>query len=78
MPMFSRPVSQLSKPAPSDSSVTQRAEVRNSPLSGAMIPASNLSSVVLPAPFLPITPIVSPRETRREMSEMAQFWLSFR
>ena len=40
------------------------------PVSGAISPVSSLSSVVLPAPFAPTTPIRSPRVTRKLKSRM--------
>ena len=53
--MFSRPVRSWSKPAPSVSRLEIRPSTSTEPADGVMIPASTWSSVLLPAPFGPMT-----------------------
>ena len=57
--MFSRPVSSGWKPVPTSSSAPTRPRVRETPEVGYVIRASILRSVVLPAPFGPMTPTTS-------------------
>ena len=70
--MFSRPVRSWSKPAPSVSSDEIWPRTSIAPADGVMIPASTWSSVVLPAPFGPMTASDSPCTTSKVTSLSAQ------
>jgi hypothetical protein len=58
--MFSLPVSSWSKPAPSVSRLDTCPRTSTAPSDGVMIPARTCRSVLLPAPFGPMTPSDSP------------------
>ena len=58
--MFSRPVRSWSNPAPRVSRDETWPRTSITPSDGVMIPASTWSSVLLPAPFGPITASDSP------------------
>ena len=58
--MFSRPVSSMFMPRLGSSSAFRLPLIRMWPITGSYIPASVRSSVVLPAPFMPISPSRSP------------------
>ncbi len=74
--MLSRPVSSCSNPAPSVSSVETRPWVRISPSVGSRIPASASRSVLLPAPFGPMTASDSPWASLNDRCRIAQKWFS--
>ena len=71
--MFSRPVSSGWKPG---ADLDQRGErgrgQRSRPSVGAVMPASSLRIVLLPAPLRPMMPSVSPRATSKLTSRSAQ------
>ena len=56
MKMFSRPEISGWKPAPSSISAEIRPSTTTDPVVGRVIPATHLSSVLLPEPLRPITP----------------------
>ena len=58
--IFSMPESSSLNPVPIDKSVDTFPLTLSEPLSGSKIPAINFSKVVLPDPFEPTTPIISP------------------
>src|SRR5687768_10554773 len=70
--MFSRPVRIGLKPAPSAMSAPVLPLSSMRPLSGLVSPFSIFSSVVLPAPFRPMTPRHSPRASSTETLSSAQ------
>src|SRR5439155_6655431 len=70
--MFSLPVSSTWNPAPNPRSAAMRPRVVTTPSLGRRIPATILSSVVLPDPFGPMRPSVRPSGTSKEMLRSAQ------
>lgn len=70
--MFSLPVMSGLKPAPSSSRAAIRPETSTWPLVGCKMPPMTLSSVLLPEPFRPISPTVTPLSTVNETSFRAQ------
>ena len=70
--MFSRPLSSVSKPAPRVSRLDTWPWTSTEPSDGWMIPASTWSSVLLPAPFGPMTPRDSPRTRLNDTLRRAQ------
>jgi hypothetical protein len=74
---FSRPVSSGLKPTPMPMSGATFPTTRSRPVLGAETPDSSRSSVVLPDPFRPMTPTVSPCSTRKSRSRSAHIslWL---
>src|SRR5262245_17119560 len=68
---FSRPVSSMSKPAPSSISGATVPRTSTLPSVGRSTRAITLRSVDLPAPFRPMMPIDSPRRTDRLTCESA-------
>jgi hypothetical protein len=52
-----------------DSAVTSSPSKKIRPLVGARKPLTTLNSVVLPAPFGPISPLSSPRRTQRHVGQ---------
>src|SRR5215212_6014219 len=75
--MFWRPLNSGSKPAPSVSRLL-RPNVWIEPSSGGMIPAIDRSSVLLPEPFAPMTPRLSPACTVKLTFLSAQNRVCFR
>ena len=69
---FSRPVNSGWNPAPSSSSDATRPPTATCPRVGLMIPATSLSSVVLPEPLRPTSPTASPGAASRSTPESAQ------
>ena len=69
---FCRPVNSGLNPLPSSSSAETLPLTLTSPVVGVRVPARICSSVLLPEPFLPTTPRVSPFGTSRLMSLSAQ------
>ena len=72
MKMFSRPVSSAWKPVPTSSRLATRPRSRIRPSVGGVIRESSFSSVLLPAPLRPTTPITSPSATVKEIPRSAQ------
>src|ERR1700730_4160231 len=70
--MFSRPVRSGWKPAPISMSEPSRPLVTNEPVVGTVTRESTFRSVLLPAPFRPIMPSVSPRFREKLTSRRAQ------
>ena len=66
MKTFSRPEISGWKPAPSSISAEMRPRTTTSPTLGLVMPATSLSSVLLPDPLRPITPSVRPAGTVNE------------
>ena len=73
--MLSRPERSASKPAPSVSRLETWPTTSTAPSFGWMMPARTWSSVLLPAPFGPMTARLSPWTTRNETSRRAQKWV---
>ena len=69
---FSRPVSSGWKPVPTSSRLPTRPRIVARPSVGVVMRVRILSSVDLPAPFLPMTPSTSPSRTSNETSRSAQ------
>src|SRR5258708_7068580 len=70
--VFSRPVSSGWKPVPTSSNEPTRPESSIRPVVGVVMRERTLSSVLLPAPLRPITPMTSPFSTSNETSLSAQ------
>src|SRR4051812_4839745 len=70
--MFSRPVSSGWNPVPTSSRLAMRPRSLTKPSVGSVMREITLSKVLLPAPFLPINPTVSPSATSKLTSRSAQ------
>src|ERR1039458_8641968 len=69
---FSRPVSSGWNPVPTSNRDAMRPLTFTSPLAGAVTRERIFSNVLLPAPFRPIIPKISPCLTEKETSRKAQ------
>src|SRR2546428_381169 len=69
---FSRPVSSEWNPVPTSRSEPTRPSRTTDPVVGSVIRDRIFNSVLLPAPFRPITPSASPWRTSKDTSRSAQ------
>ena len=69
--MFSRPVNSGWKPMPSSSSEATLPRTVTAPAVGEVTPESSLSRVLLPAPFSPTIPRLSPWRSSKLTSRSA-------
>ena len=72
MKTFSRPEISGWKPAPSSMSAEMRPCTSTVPVVGLVMPATSLSSVLLPEPFRPMTPSVRPAGSVNDTSFTAE------